>query len=112
MPQRFPRIWRLLLMAVALVALGAACSSSSKSNSATSGPAEPASSPATNVRLGYLSNVTHAPAIVAVQNGLFAKQLGQTKLDTKTFNAGPDAIEALFSGAIDAAFVGPNPAIN
>ena len=29
-----------------------------------------------------------------------------------TFNAGTEAIEALFAGAIDATFIGPNPAIN
>ena len=29
-----------------------------------------------------------------------------------TFNAGPDAIEALFSDALDLTFIGPNPAIN
>jgi len=34
--------------------------------------------------------------------GDFAKHLGATKLDVKTFNAGPAAIEALKSGAIDA----------
>ena len=28
------------------------------------------------------------------------------------FNAGPSAVEALFAGAIDAAYIGPNPAIN
>ncbi len=29
-----------------------------------------------------------------------------------TFNSGTEVIEALFSGAIDASFIGPNPAIN
>src|SRR5206468_4597983 len=29
-----------------------------------------------------------------------------------TFNAGPAAVEAVFSGALDATYVGPNPAIN
>ena len=29
-----------------------------------------------------------------------------------SFNAGPAAIEALFGGAIDMTYVGPNPAIN
>jgi NitT/TauT family transport system substrate-binding protein len=31
---------------------------------------------------------------------------------TQTFNAGPAAVEAIFGGALDAAYVGPNPAIN
>jgi NitT/TauT family transport system substrate-binding protein len=67
---------------------------------------------ATALRLGYFPNITHAPALVGVKGGLFQKELGTTKLEAKTFNAGPAAIEALFSGAIDATYIGPNPAIN
>ena len=33
-------------------------------------------------------------------------------LDLSTFNSGTEVIEALFSDAIDASFIGPNPAIN
>jgi NitT/TauT family transport system substrate-binding protein len=33
-------------------------------------------------------------------------------LEVVTFGSGTEAIEALFSGAIDASFIGPNPAIN
>lgn len=65
------------------------------------------------LRLGYFPNITHAPALVGVQNGIFAEKLGaDVKLEPTTFNAGPEAIEALFSGAIDATYIGPNPAIN
>lgn len=65
------------------------------------------------LRLGYFPNLTHATAIVGVQTGIFARELAPVAtLQTTTFNAGPAAIEALFSGAIDATFVGPNPAIN
>jgi NitT/TauT family transport system substrate-binding protein len=71
-----------------------------------------ASGEASTIRLGYFPNITHAPALVGVKNGLFQQSLGSTKLETKTFNAGPAAIEALFSGAIDATYIGPNPAIN
>jgi NitT/TauT family transport system substrate-binding protein len=66
----------------------------------------------TTVRLGYFPNVTHATAIVGVEKGIFQEKLGDDKLETATFNAGPAAVEALFSEAIDAAYVGPNPAIN
>ncbi|WP_407341482.1 ABC transporter substrate-binding protein [Pengzhenrongella phosphoraccumulans] len=69
-------------------------------------------SPATELRLGYFGNVTHSPALVGVAKGLFAAELGDTKLSTQVFNAGPAAIEALNAGAIDATFIGPNPAIN
>jgi NitT/TauT family transport system substrate-binding protein len=66
----------------------------------------------TTVRLGYFPNVTHATAIVGVEKGIFTKALGADTLKTQTFNAGPAAVEALLSGAIDAAYLGPNPAIN
>jgi NitT/TauT family transport system substrate-binding protein len=65
------------------------------------------------LRLGYFANVTHATAIVGAEKGLFAKALeGRAKLETFSFNAGPSAIEALLSGALDATYIGPNPAIN
>ncbi len=34
------------------------------------------------------------------------------RVEWKTFNAGPSAIEGLFAGAIDMTHLGPNPAIN
>ena len=64
------------------------------------------------MRLGYFANVTHAAAVLGVADGSFTKALGSTKLQTSIFNAGPAAIEALNAGAIDAAFLGPSPAIN
>lgn len=65
------------------------------------------------LRLGYFPNVTHASAIVGVESGIFEQKLGSNvKLDTSTFNAGPQVVEALNSGALDASYIGPNPAIN
>lgn len=64
------------------------------------------------VRLGYFPNLTHAPALIGLADGLFADELGERTLEGVTFNAGTDAVEALFSGALDLAFIGPNPAIN
>ena len=65
------------------------------------------------LRLGYFPNVTHAPAIVGVDTGAFQDALGDNvTLETATFNAGTEAIEALFAESIDASFIGPNPAIN
>ena len=66
----------------------------------------------TEVRLGYFANVTHAPALVGLSEGLFQDALGDVALQTEVFNAGPAAIEALSAGAIDATYIGPNPAIN
>ena len=64
------------------------------------------------LRLGYFANLTHALPVLGVSNGQLQQALGSTKLETQTFNAGPAAIEALNSGAIDATFIGPNPAIS
>jgi NitT/TauT family transport system substrate-binding protein len=65
------------------------------------------------LRLGYFPNVTHASAIVGVEKGIFAEKLGSgIKLQTSTFNAGPAAVEALFSDSLDATYIGPNPTVN
>jgi len=94
----------------------AATSAAAGSGVALPGSAGDAAAPAAlsvdTVRLGYFPNVTHASAVLGVSNGTFQQALGATKLETTTFNAGPAAIEALLSGAIDATFIGPNPAIN
>lgn len=65
----------------------------------------------TQVRLGFFPNITHATALVGVQKGFYTKYLGKAP-KALTFNAGPAATEAIFSGAVDATYVGPNPAIN
>lgn len=65
------------------------------------------------MRLGYFPNVTHAPALVGVAQGTFAEALGDgVDLETFTFNAGTEAVEALLSESLDITFIGPNPAIN
>jgi NitT/TauT family transport system substrate-binding protein len=67
---------------------------------------------ATTIRVGAFPNITHSQAMVGKANGFFEKALGPgVKVDWKTFNAGPAAIEALFAGALDMTYVGPNPAI-
>jgi NitT/TauT family transport system substrate-binding protein len=64
------------------------------------------------VRLGHFPNVTHAAALVAAHTERFAKALGGAPLEIVTFNAGPAAVEALLSGALDIAYIGPNPTLN
>ena len=67
----------------------------------------------TNIRVGAFPNITHPQPMVGKANGYFEKAMGpQVKIDWKSFNAGPSAIEALFAGAIDMAYIGPNPTIN
>jgi NitT/TauT family transport system substrate-binding protein len=97
-----------LAIATALVAL-AACSRAGSGD--TAAPAQD-KGPAEEVRLGYFPNVTHAAALIGVDKGFFAKELGSTKLTTQTFNAGPDAVNALLGSSLDATFIGSGPAIN
>jgi len=66
----------------------------------------------TVVRVGAFPNITHPQAMVGKNEGWFEKALGSgIKIDWKSFNAGPSAIEALFAGALDITYIGPNPAI-
>ena len=98
---------------LALIGGGAAVASSVNSGApAATQEGAPAGNPAAELKLGYFGNVTHAPALVGVSKGFIKDELGGTKLSTQVFNAGPAAIEALNAGAIDATYIGPNPAIN
>jgi NitT/TauT family transport system substrate-binding protein len=94
---------------VLLIAVGAVVASTVSRNTEAQAVAP---TPAAELKLGYFGNVTHAPALVGIKEGFLADSLGGTTLNTETFNAGPAAIEALNAGAIDAAYIGPNPAIN
>jgi NitT/TauT family transport system substrate-binding protein len=112
------RTARLLsLSTTALVlALTSACATTKNDSASTTASTSPAAvsgaATAPQLRLGYFANVTHATAVYGVGQGVFAKDLGSTTLKTQIFNAGPAAVEALFGGALDAAYLGPNPAIN
>ena len=65
------------------------------------------------LRLGYLTRITHASALVGIDRGLFAKNLGpDATLAAQPFGQGTAEATALLSGQIDAAYVGPNPAFN
>jgi len=70
------------------------------------------SRPSSVLRLGYFPNINHAQAVIGVENGNYQKALGDIKLETQIFNAGPSAIEALSANQIDCSYVGPNPAVN
>jgi NitT/TauT family transport system substrate-binding protein len=78
---------------------------------ASSTPAASEAAPA-ELRIGYFANITHAPALVAVQEKLYEKYLPNTKVSYFVFPAGPAAVEAFKGGALDVSFIGPNPSIN
>ena len=64
------------------------------------------------LRIGYFANINHIQAVIGIGNGDFQNSLGDVKIESQVFNAGPSAIEALVANRIDVAYVGPNPAIN
>ena len=79
------------------------------------------SSQSRTLRIGYFPNLNHAQAVIGLQQGGDFQRILNTnnsngndsvKIESFVFNAGPSAIEALFGGQIDVAYVGPNPAIN
>jgi len=96
----------LLTAGVAAVAvLAAGCSTSSAASGGSSGDVV--------LRLGFLANITHEPALVGLEKGFFAKNLGKNvTLKTTIFSSGTEETTALLAGQLDAAYVGPNPAIN
>ena len=73
---------------------------------------------ADSLKIGYFPNLNHAQAVIGLNNGDFKKvlqsdnNLGNISLKETVFTAGPSAIEALYAGQIDVAYVGPNPTIN
>jgi NitT/TauT family transport system substrate-binding protein len=114
-----PPAHRLLLTAAAAVCAAmvlAACGGGSGTASPSgraggTAATAPATSQTSPVKIGYFPNVTHAPALVADVEGLFTARIGAGKVTTRSFNAGPDMVQALFSGSLDIAYLGPNPTI-
>ena len=97
--------------AAAITALAAACGSSASSTSSNSTSGSGSSH--VTLRLGFLANITHAPALVGLNKGFFTKNLGNgVTLKTSIFSSGTQETTALLAGQLDAAYVGPNPAIN
>jgi NitT/TauT family transport system substrate-binding protein len=109
------RLWCRVVAVLALVVLTMAGCGGDGDASATGRAATQNGGPTerpTTVRLAYFPNLTHASAIVGVEKGLFAEKLGPNELETRIVSAGPDAVTAILAGAIDASYIGPNPAIN
>ena len=100
------------VVAAAALAAAGCSSSSSSSTSGTTDPSASAAAPVT-VRLGFLENITHASALIALKDGYFSKALGSAGTVKPTaFSSGTQETTALLAGQLDAAYVGPNPAIN
>jgi NitT/TauT family transport system substrate-binding protein len=92
------------LAAAAVALLAAGCGSSGSGSTAGANVV---------LRLGFLENITHAPALVGVKEGFFTKNLGKgVTLQLYPYSTGTEEATALLAGQLDAAYVGPNPAIN
>ncbi|CAM5354673.1 aliphatic sulfonate ABC transporter substrate-binding protein [Streptomyces atroolivaceus] len=102
----------LPLLAVALTACGYGSESKDDDAEKSNVSADGKKLSADTVKIGYFPNLTHATALVGIQEGLIAKELGGTTVKPSTFNAGPSEIEALNAGSIDIGFIGPSPSIN
>ena len=87
-------------------------------NSTTGSTSQTVNAKADALKIGYFPNLNHAQAIIGLNNGDFRqiiendKNLGNISLKGIVFTSGPSAIEALYAGQIDVAYVGPNPTIN
>jgi NitT/TauT family transport system substrate-binding protein len=108
------RVTTAAMIGVALLLAGCSSSSSSSSTTSSSATANSAASTASvTVRLGFLTNITHASALVGLKEGFFTKDLGSAgTLKPTAFSTGTEETTALLAGQLDAAYVGPNPAIN
>src|SRR6266496_1257535 len=107
------RVTTAAMIGAALVLAGCSSSSSSSATSGSTANANAAGSSPVTVRLGFLSNITHASALVGLKEGFFAKALGSAgTLKASAFSSGTEETTAILSGQLDAAYVGPNPAIN
>jgi NitT/TauT family transport system substrate-binding protein len=119
-PRRRRRAVRGLAILVALSATAAACGGDDDESSDTGAgeansdevAASAEGEPTGTLNLGYFPNVTHAPAVIGVEDGIFDEALGDAEVNYSTYNSGTEVGEAILSGAIDASFIGPNPAIN
>jgi NitT/TauT family transport system substrate-binding protein len=72
----------------------------------------------TVVHVGHFPNLTHAQGVIGhglsrAGKGWFEQRLGtNVEIQWFVYNAGPSAMEAIFTKSLDLSYVGPNPAIN
>jgi NitT/TauT family transport system substrate-binding protein len=100
------------IASIAVFVVLAACSSAKTPAASPSSSASSGGAPVT-VHIGHFLNLTHAPAIYALEKGIYAKDLGgNVTIAVSRFNAGPEEVQAFFSNDLDIGFIGPSPAVN
>ncbi|BBI33497.1 aliphatic sulfonate ABC transporter substrate-binding protein [Cohnella abietis] len=60
------------------------------------------------IRIGFMHNLSHSPALLAIHNQLFEQQF-DGKFEIRTFTAGPALVNALINNQIDVGYTGPGP---
>lgn len=64
------------------------------------------------IRVGYFPNITHAPAMVGIEAGIFEQYLSDYDLAFQSFAVGNILMDAIATGDIDIGYIGPGPVIN
>lgn len=91
---------------------------SGPSNNSNSSPKQSSASDGTSLNIGYFPNLNHAQAIIGLENGDFKKVISSDNIlknisiNEQVFSSGPAAIEALYSGQVDVAYVNPTSIID
>jgi NitT/TauT family transport system substrate-binding protein len=62
------------------------------------------------LRVGFMTNTTHAPMIAGIASGRLERGLG-VRVEARSFRAGPRVVEALVGDAIDVGTSGPAPIV-
>jgi NitT/TauT family transport system substrate-binding protein len=65
------------------------------------------------LRVGCMGTLAHAPSLVGVHSGRFARALAArgVRVEPAVFGAGPEVMSSLLAGAIDVGCLGPVPAV-
>jgi len=66
---------------------------------------------ADELRLGYFPNITHGPALIGVEEGIFAERITAMPVRPEKFVTGTEAVAAMLSGSLDASYLGMGPVI-
>lgn len=102
---------KLLSFLSLFLLLGLAACDSKKGDSSAAGGGEQ------KLRIGHFPNITHAQGVIAHElstqgKGWFEERMPGVKIEWFTYNAGPSAMEAIFTDAIDLTYVGTGPMLN
>jgi len=98
-----PRLYATMVLAAVIFLAGCGASTTPTAGG----------NPPFTLRLGYLTNLTHAGLLVGLDRKSLTSRLPiRTTVTTQAFSAGPAEVEAILGDALDAAYIGPSPAVS